>query len=148
MLHEFKRFIQRDVDTVQTLVAYGIAKNEDLGMNFGDRENRFYDEDLENETLCPESYTDEKRVRAKYGLDHTEQSEARELHEWEKMAQSLEPTNASSLIQKNHDSNLELEYIYGYRCHDARNNLRYTEDGKLVYHAAGAGVVMNQSTNT
>jgi len=24
------------------------------------------------------------------------------------------------------DASLELEYIYGYRCHDARANLRYT----------------------
>jgi microtubule-associated protein-like 6 len=44
--------------------------------------------------------------------------------------------------------NLELEYIYGYRCHDTRNNLRYTADGKIVYHAAAVGVVLDQSTNT
>jgi microtubule-associated protein-like 6 len=43
---------------------------------------------------------------------------------------------------------LELEYIYGYRCHDVRNNLRYTEEGKIVYHAAGAGVVLDQTNNT
>jgi hypothetical protein len=24
------------------------------------------------------------------------------------------------------DASLDLEYIYGYRCHDTRNNLRYT----------------------
>jgi len=39
------------------------------------------------------------------------------------------------------DATLELEYIYGYRCHDARNNLRYNHEGKLVYHAAGVGIV-------
>ena len=43
--------------------------------------------------------------------------------------------------------NLDLEYIYGYRCHDVRNNLRYTLDGKVVYHAAAVGVVMDQEIN-
>jgi len=45
------------------------------------------------------------------------------------------------------DASLELNYVYGYRCHDARNNLRYTADGKLVYHAAGVGIVMDQHKN-
>lgn len=44
--------------------------------------------------------------------------------------------------------NLELEYIYGYRCHDVRNNLRYTSDGRIVYHAAAVGVILDQATNT
>lgn len=41
------------------------------------------------------------------------------------------------------DAEAQLEYVYGYRCHDARNNLRYTSDNKLVYHCAGVGVVMD-----
>ena len=41
------------------------------------------------------------------------------------------------------DASLLLEHIYGYRCHDARNNLRYTSTGKIVYHAAGVGVVLD-----
>ena len=46
------------------------------------------------------------------------------------------------------DATLNLEYIYGYRCHDARNNLRYTASGKVVYHAAGVGIVLTKETNT
>ena len=46
------------------------------------------------------------------------------------------------------DAQLELEYVYGYRCHDARNNLFYGADGSIVYHAAGVGIVMNKETNT
>ena len=41
------------------------------------------------------------------------------------------------------DASLELEYLYGYRCHDARDNLKYTQSGRVVYHAAGVGVVLN-----
>jgi microtubule-associated protein-like 6 len=41
------------------------------------------------------------------------------------------------------DASLKLEHIYGYRCHDARNNLRYTANGQICYHAAGVGIVLN-----
>jgi hypothetical protein len=41
-----------------------------------------------------------------------------------------------------------LEHVYGYRCHDVRNNLRYTANGQLVYFAAAVGVVLNPQTNT
>ena len=27
------------------------------------------------------------------------------------------------------EANLELEYVYGYRCHDVRDNLRYDSSG-------------------
>ena len=46
------------------------------------------------------------------------------------------------------DANLELEYVFGIRCHDTRNNLRYSADGKLIYHCAGVGVVMDKAKNT
>ena len=46
------------------------------------------------------------------------------------------------------DSTSQLNYVYGYRCHDARNNLRYTASGKVAYHAAGVGIVLDQKTNT
>lgn len=45
-------------------------------------------------------------------------------------------------------ASLKLEHIYGYRCHDARNNLRYNSEGNLVYHAAGVGIVHDTRTNT
>lgn len=46
------------------------------------------------------------------------------------------------------DANLDLEYVFGYRCHDTRNNLRYSSDSKLVYHTAGVGIVLDTRTNT
>ena len=46
------------------------------------------------------------------------------------------------------DATLQLQHIYGYRCHAVRNNLRYTADGKLAYHAAGVGIVHDKETNS
>ena len=45
------------------------------------------------------------------------------------------------------DASLELEYIHGYRCEDARNNLRYTRTGDIVYHTAAVGVVLDPVEN-
>jgi hypothetical protein len=35
-----------------------------------------------------------------------------------------------------------MEYVYGYRSDDCRNNLRYTSNDKLVYHTSSIGIVM------
>jgi hypothetical protein len=45
-------------------------------------------------------------------------------------------------------TNIEIEYIYGYRSYDTRNNLRYSPKGEAVYHTAGVGIVLNQTKNT
>ena len=38
---------------------------------------------------------------------------------------------------------LELEYVHGYRVKDCRNNLRYLDNGKIVYNAAALGVILD-----
>lgn len=42
---------------------------------------------------------------------------------------------------------LELDCVYGFRGFDCRNNLMYLNDGAdIVYHAAGACIVLNLSS--
>ena len=38
-------------------------------------------------------------------------------------------------------SQLKLEWVYGYRGHQCRNNLYYTQANDVVYFVAGVGVV-------
>lgn len=38
---------------------------------------------------------------------------------------------------------LTLDFIHGYRGFDTRNNLHYLPEGEIVYHAAGAGIVLS-----
>ncbi|TNN56920.1 Echinoderm microtubule-associated protein-like 6 [Liparis tanakae] len=38
---------------------------------------------------------------------------------------------------------LRLEWVYGYRGHQCRNNLYYTAAKEIVYFVAGVGVVYN-----
>ena len=39
------------------------------------------------------------------------------------------------------DARLSLEWVYGYKGHQCRNNLYYTASGNVVYFVAGVGVV-------
>ena len=41
---------------------------------------------------------------------------------------------------------LSLEWVYGYRGHQCRNNLYYTSSGEVVYFVAGVGVVHSVTT--
>jgi len=43
---------------------------------------------------------------------------------------------------------LELEHVYGYRARLCRNNAYWVDDKRIVYFAAGVGIVHNISNNT
>ena len=43
---------------------------------------------------------------------------------------------------------ITLEYVYGYRTKDMRNNLYYLKDGKVLYNAAALGIVLDVESNT
>lgn len=44
-------------------------------------------------------------------------------------------------------SQLRLEWVYGYRGHQCRNNLFYTGTKEVVYFVAGVGIVYNPREN-
>jgi len=39
---------------------------------------------------------------------------------------------------------LRLKYVFGYRAFDTRMNVKYTSEGKIVYHTAAVGVVLDK----
>ncbi|XP_063080185.1 echinoderm microtubule-associated protein-like 5 [Engraulis encrasicolus] len=45
-------------------------------------------------------------------------------------------------------SSLRLHFIHGYRGHDCRSNLFYTQSGEIVYHVAAVGVVYNRTNQS
>lgn len=46
------------------------------------------------------------------------------------------------------DVRYDLEYVYGYRCEDSRQNLYFNQNGEAVYMTAALGVILNKDTNT
>jgi len=59
------------------------------------------------------------------------------------------PTNKPANNPSAPSKKLELEYVYGYRAIDSRQNLFYTSDpSKVVYMTAALGVVLDKNSNT
>jgi WD40 repeat protein len=59
------------------------------------------------------------------------------------------PTNKPANNPSPPSRKLELEYVYGYRAIDSRQNLFYTADpNKVVYITAALGVVLDKTNNT
>uniref|UniRef100_A0A4W3H8Y1 EMAP like 5 n=1 Tax=Callorhinchus milii TaxID=7868 RepID=A0A4W3H8Y1_CALMI len=54
---------------------------------------------------------------------------------------------ASKKREKAPSSSLRLHFVHGYRGHDCRSNLFYTQTGEIVYHVAAVGIVYNRQQN-
>jgi WD40 repeat protein len=46
------------------------------------------------------------------------------------------------------DVKYDLEYVYGYRCADSRQNVFFNSNGEAVYMTAALGVILNFGNNT
>jgi microtubule-associated protein-like 6 len=148
---EFIAYIKKDKQILEVLMGGGIAKNEDLGTNFGDND---YDEDLHQEANPKGLQESERKQKAKQGelFEEEEADEGDQFMAVKPFKGVVDHTIPDGYKPSSKDGQapeafLELEYIHGYRCHDTRNNLNYTADGKVCYHAAGVGVVLDQSKN-
>ena len=42
---------------------------------------------------------------------------------------------------------LDLDYVYGFRCFDSRNNIKFTQNGELVYPTAAIGITLDTHKN-
>ena len=67
------------------------------------------------------------------------------------VGQIREPTgyNKKQLNQESPPlTELEIEWVHGYRCRDSRNNIGLLADGSIAYHAAALGVVYNAAEHS
>jgi WD40 repeat protein len=60
----------------------------------------------------------------------------------------VEPLKHPQHNSKVPDEDYELEYIYGYRAYDSRQNLYFTANNKVTYCAASIGITLDPQTNT
>lgn len=42
---------------------------------------------------------------------------------------------------------MKLKYVFGYRAFDTRMNVKYSKEGKIVYHTAALGLVLDKNSN-
>ena len=59
-----------------------------------------------------------------------------------------EPTNHPPVNKSIPDITYKLEYVYGYRTQDSRQNLYYNPDGNIVFMSACLGIILDKANNT
>ena len=138
--------------------------DDDLMKDIGKQATlEIYNEDLEEEINPKGLKTTEKRQQMKEGIEFKKPGDdefgSGEVEEgdqfmavkpWIGVVNNSVPDGyrPSKRDGEAPDATLDLDYVHGFRCHDIRNNLRYTADGKLAYCCAGIGVIMDQKSNT
>lgn len=60
----------------------------------------------------------------------------------------MEPANHPPVNPSIPDEDYELEYVYGFRTYDTRQNLFYNSSGKAVYCVASLGIILDPDSNT
>eukprot|EP01114_Cavostelium_apophysatum_P005619 TRINITY_DN1680_c0_g1_i2.p1 TRINITY_DN1680_c0_g1~~TRINITY_DN1680_c0_g1_i2.p1 ORF type:complete len:1023 (-),score=268.98 TRINITY_DN1680_c0_g1_i2:52-3120(-) len=80
----------------------------------------------------------------------TELGKAKERGEtyWPLKGSVYPPTNYSPSrnAKRPPSQTLELEFVYGYRGYDCRDNLHFNKDGHLIFNSAALGVVFDPQT--
>ncbi|CAG9326453.1 unnamed protein product [Blepharisma stoltei] len=156
-IREWVSFITRDIELVQILEKLELITTEDKRPNWGSEESPEVDSDLENETDKKKFKRTAVQEKVKNGeenyFDIVEVGEGDQfgaVKPWEAAVRSSVPTGYRRKAGDDDppDANLELEYVYGYRSHDVRNNIKYTANGDVLYHTAAIGVALNTSANT
>ena len=157
-LKEFKNYLKTDKQILECLMNQGLAQKEDLGTDFGagDQSVPDIDEDLESEINPKGLQNTSRKSRMKEGIDFDEFGED-EVEEADQFM-SIKPCKGvidntqprgykvSSKDGQAPNSTLQLDHVHGFRCHDVRNNLRYTQEGDIAYIAAGLGVIIETQT--
>jgi WD40 repeat protein len=64
------------------------------------------------------------------------------------MGAIMEPDNHNPNNAAAPDCSYELEYVYGYRCADSRQNVYFNNGGECVYMTAALGVILDHGSNT
>eukprot|EP00829_Urostomides_striatus_P002498 TRINITY_DN126_c0_g2_i3.p1 TRINITY_DN126_c0_g2~~TRINITY_DN126_c0_g2_i3.p1 ORF type:complete len:718 (+),score=188.63 TRINITY_DN126_c0_g2_i3:67-2220(+) len=60
----------------------------------------------------------------------------------------IPPTNPPPIDLKAPKVSFVPHYVYGYRGYDCRQNLFFSDEGKLIYHIAAVGIILDPESNT
>jgi microtubule-associated protein-like 6 len=63
------------------------------------------------------------------------------------IGQVAEPDNHNEVNTEQPDTTYTLQYVYGYRSEDSRQNVYFNNAGKVTYMTAALGVILDQDSN-
>jgi WD40 repeat protein/Ca2+-binding EF-hand superfamily protein len=100
--------------------------------------------DLEPDFMSPASFTADGTLNAALANDPKGLPAIPSIDVWKDSV--VAPVNLPSQNVKVPDISIRLEAVYGYKCQDMRNCVRYNHADGIVYPCATVGVVMNGTT--
>lgn len=77
-------------------------------------------------------------------IDMNDGDESSSCQAW--VASCFEPPNHEPLSKERPSVTYELDYVYGARMEDSRQNIHINSQGQIVYMSACVGIVMNYQT--
>ena len=148
-LYEFKSSITKCPETLRFLASYSLISRDDMRPNFG-RAGEYDIPECDSDLECETVYKGKNVTQD--SQSSTKMIDPREVLLRAKYEKMIKVSPADYIPHTNDaeppESNLKLDYVYGYRCYDTRNNLRYNKNDDIVYHTAAVGVVLNAASNT
>ena len=159
---EFVALILKEHKVHELLERLGLLTVEDHQESTANEEE--IDGDLTEELNLKHAPEDERAERIKSGIEHNVSAEDELFTEdkagagdqfmavkpWVGAVKNSVPTDYKPSKSESDPpkSQLSLEFVHGYRCHDVRNNLKYAPNGDIVYHTAGVGIVFESKSRT
>ena len=81
-----------------------------------------------------------------FAVEEAEGEQFMSVRPW--LGQIEEPDSHNEINNEKPDCTYELEYVYGYRCADSKQNVYFNNQGNAVYMTAALGVILEVAPNT
>lgn len=155
-LEEFTDILLADVDLKMALINIGIFGMHELSRNIED--NDLILEVSKFETIEKELKGQrEKEQAGTSGVASSLVGISSVFNQLGELTEDLLSIDAMMLDERSSPSNfkcqasdglepeikIDLEYVYGYRCHDSRNNVFFNPEGRILFHASQVGVQLD-----
>ncbi|CAD8173443.1 unnamed protein product [Paramecium pentaurelia] len=140
---EFYSFVSKDPDIVKMLLSYGLISIQDLRFNFGEPQNNELpvpeaDSDLENEIFKSRVVKTVEDEAVALGIETQMNGGGIEQLAWhQQLAKDnmiMDPDDPEDVNGNPPNATLEIDHVYGFRCFDTRNNIKYSIENELIYH--------------
>lgn len=95
---------------------------------------------------CGEGKDDDGPENDLFEVEEAQGEQFMALRPW--IGQIAEPRYSNTFVADAPDCTYALEYVYGYRCADSKQNVYWNCDGEAVYMTAALGVILNCDSNT
>ncbi|EGR30612.1 hypothetical protein IMG5_127930 [Ichthyophthirius multifiliis] len=170
-LSEFQSIVSKDEDIIKLLFNCGLISKEDLRLDFGGSKGiPDADSDLEIEINKYQQVQDDTYEKIKQGIEKNQESfqeiqmkkplkqneeDNNNKKQWqitiEKLDQLQNETKKDSvqisayLTNQIPNTQLQLDYVYGFNSSQTRNNIKINTKGEIIYNSASIIIILDQS---